>query len=147
MADWKHKTNSKSSCCAGSYSYHNDIQEHRNRNLASYNAKPVRNSNAKEWSAGIGKPIFNLDASDMYVKLLNFQLEVMNILETRAYDINDEERILVIKNWWGQEGLLLMETSMQEEKKNHKGIALSAKQSIQVMLYLYHTCITIPKTV
>ena len=45
-----------------------------------------------------------------YVKVLNFQLEVMNILETRAYDIYDEEKILGIRNWLGKEGLLPMET-------------------------------------
>ena len=51
------------------------------------------------------------------VKLLNFQLEVTNILETRAYEINAEERIPVIKNWLSQEGLLFMESIMQEEKE------------------------------
>ena len=32
---------------------------------------------------------------------LNFQLEVMNILETRFYEINDEKRIPVIKTLLG----------------------------------------------
>ena len=57
---------------------------------------------------------------DRYVELLHFQLEVMILLETRAYETNDEERIPVIKIWLGWEGLLLMETSTQEEKKNEK---------------------------
>ena len=57
---------------------------------------------------------------DRYVELLNFQLEVMNILETTAYEINGEERILVIKIWLGWEGLYLMETFMQEEKEKYK---------------------------
>ena len=34
----------------------------------------------------------------MCVELLNFQLEVTNILETRAYEMNDEGGIPVIKN-------------------------------------------------
>ena len=52
-----------------------------------------------------------------YVKLSNFQLEVMNILETRACELNDEETIPVIKNWLAWEGLLLMKNFMQEEKE------------------------------
>ena len=68
----------------------------------------------------LGKPRFNWDVSDRCVKLLNFQLEVTNILETRAHEINDEVRILVIKNWLGQEGLLFMETFIQEEKEKSK---------------------------
>ena len=60
---------------------------------------------------------FNRDEPDRYVELLNFQLEVMNILETRAHKINDEERIPAIKNWLGMEGLMLLETFTQEEKE------------------------------
>ena len=55
-----------------------------------------------------------------HVQLLNLQLEVMNILETRAYEINNEERISVMKYWSGWEGLLFMETFIQEEKENVK---------------------------
>ena len=58
---------------------------------------------------------------------LNFELEVISILETRAYEINDEERIPVINNWLGGKGLLLMEDFTQEETNlNHKGTALNA---------------------
>ena len=54
------------------------------------------------------------------IKLFNFQLEVTNTLEARVYQIIDEERVLVIKNWLGQEGLLLMETFKLEEKEKCK---------------------------
>ena len=40
------------------------------------------------------KPKFNWDAQDRYVELLNFKMEVTNILETGAYRINDEEKSL-----------------------------------------------------
>ena len=50
------------------------------------------------------KPRFNWDLSNRYVELLNFLLEVINILETRILEINKEERILVTKNWLGWEG-------------------------------------------
>ena len=53
------------------------------------------------------------------MELLNFQLEVTNILGTGAYEINDEERIPFIKNWLGQEGLLLIEYFTQEEKEEN----------------------------
>ena len=76
------------------------------------------------------KPRFNCDMPDRYVKLLNFELEVTNILEIRAYRISDEEKVPVIKNWLGCEGLVLMETFTQEEKEKyiHKGTILIAKQ-------------------
>ena len=45
---------------------------------------------------------FNWYAPDRYFELLiNPQLKVIDILETRAYEINDEERIPVAKNWLG----------------------------------------------
>ena len=62
------------------------------------------------------KSRFNRNALDRYVELLNFQLEVMNILESRVYEINDEERRPVIKNWLVWEGLFLMGPFTQEEK-------------------------------
>ena len=63
------------------------------------------------------KPRINWNAPDRYVKLLNFQLQVMNILEIRHCEINDEERIPVIKNWLGWDGLLLVKSFTQEENK------------------------------
>ena len=57
---------------------------------------------------------------DRYIELLNFELKATNILQTRAYDISDEEKVLVIKNWLDQEDLLSIETSKQEEKEKWK---------------------------
>ena len=68
----------------------------------------------------LGKPKFSWNTPGRYVELLNFQYEVMTILETRVYKINDEERRPVIKNWLGKEGLLLMETFTQEEREKSK---------------------------
>ena len=42
---------------------------------------------------------------DRYVELLNFDMEVMSILETRVYELTDEEKVSVIIHWLGQEGL------------------------------------------
>ena len=63
------------------------------------------------------KPRFNWDMPDRYVKLLNFQLEMMNILETRAYEINDEERIPIIKNRLGQEACYSWKLLHRRKKK------------------------------
>ena len=34
------------------------------------------------------KPTFNSDTQDRYVELMNFEMEVMNILESKAYELN-----------------------------------------------------------
>ena len=47
------------------------------------------------------KPKFNWNMQDMYLKLKNFRLEIASMLETRTYEIRDEEKLLVIKNWLG----------------------------------------------
>ena len=41
---------------------------------------------------------------DRDTKLLNFEMEVMNILHTKAYELSAEEEVPVIKNWLGWEG-------------------------------------------
>ena len=58
------------------------------------------------WLA-LEKPSFNWNAQNMYVELLNFEMEVMKSLETKADDLTFEERTPVIRTWLGQEGLHL----------------------------------------
>ena len=48
---------------------------------------------------------------------MNFEMEVMNILEMRHFELTDEEKIPIIKNWQGQEGLLLIKTFSHKEKE------------------------------
>ena len=48
---------------------------------------------------------------------MRFEMEVMNILETRAYELTDEENVPVTKKWLGQQGLQLIKTFIHEEKK------------------------------
>ena len=62
-------------------------------------------------------PQCNWDAQNMYMKLLNFKLKVTPIIETRAHEINDEEKVPVVKTWLGSESVLLIETFSQEEKE------------------------------
>ena len=44
----------------------------------------------------------------------------MDILETRPYKGSDEERVPVIKNWLGKEGLLMIKAFIQNEKDKCK---------------------------
>ena len=41
-------------------------------------------------------------------------MEAKNILKTKMYELNDEEMVLVIKNWLGREGLQLIKTFTRE---------------------------------
>ena len=61
---------------------------------------PNQHKNQRQRHGGLvlEKLRFNLGIPDRYVELLNFQLEVINILETRAYEVNDKEWIPFINN-------------------------------------------------
>ena len=54
----------------------------------------------------------------MYVELLTFEMEVINILETKTYEFTDKANVQVIKSWPGQEGLELIKTFMNKEKES-----------------------------
>ena len=41
----------------------------------------------------------------MYVELLNSEMDKENVIQTEAYDLSREEKVSVIKNWLGREGL------------------------------------------
>ena len=73
------------------------------------------------------------------MELLYVQLEVMNILETRAYEITGEERIPVIKNWLGLKGLYLKETFTQKEKVKCKTTKVLFSSAISNRFKLHHS--------
>ena len=52
------------------------------------------------------QPTSNWRAEDIYKELSNFELEVSNMLQ--SYNLGQRERVSVIKNWMGREGLLLI---------------------------------------
>ena len=52
--------------------------------------------------------------------MLNFEMEVMNILETKTYEHTDEQMVTMIKNWLGQEDLQLMKMFTSEKKEKWK---------------------------
>ena len=53
----------------------------------------------------IEKPSFSWNVQGKYTELLVFEIEDTNILETDAYELTDEEKVPVIKNWLGRESL------------------------------------------
>ena len=66
------------------------------------------------------KPLFNWDTQDRYAELVNFEMEVTNILETRAYGLTDDEKVPVIKNWLCWEGLQLIRAFIHEGNEKHR---------------------------
>ena len=49
----------------------------------------------------MSQPAFNRKAPDRYVKLLNFETEVANVLQEEMYDLSEEGKGLIIKHWLG----------------------------------------------
>ena len=49
----------------------------------------------------LSQPVFDSKAPDRYVGLLNFKMEVANILQMKAYDLSDEEKVPILKIWLG----------------------------------------------
>ena len=70
----------------------------------------------EEW-ASTYKLTFNWGAQDRYIELMNCEVEVSNNLETKAYELSEEEKAPVIKNCLGQEGLQLKQMFTEEKKE------------------------------
>ena len=65
-------------------------------------------------------PMFSWMMEDIYVELMNYEMEVTNILETKVYELTDEEKVPVIKHWLDQEGLQFIKMFPHEKHKNCK---------------------------
>ena len=63
---------------------------------------------------------FNWNAPDKHVDLLDFKMEVTNILQTKMYEMTEEEKVLIIKDWLVREGLQLIHTFKNSEKETCK---------------------------
>ena len=66
---------------------------------------------------GSRKALIYGNAQYSYVILSNFEMEVTNIVKTKPYELTDEEKVPIIKNWLGKEGLQLLKTFTNEEKE------------------------------
>ena len=65
-------------------------------------------------------------------------MEVMNFLETKTYELTDEGKVLVIKNWLGTQGLKLIKYFTNEEKdtcrtEDYKGTIFCIKPKVKAM--------------
>ena len=58
----------------------------------------------------LSQPVFDWKAPDRYVELLNFEMEVSNMLQAKVYDLNDKETVPIIKSWLSREGLQFIQT-------------------------------------
>ena len=57
----------------------------------------------------LNQPVFNLMAPDRYMELLNFEMEVMNVIQAKVYYLSDAVKVSVIRNWLDREGLQLIQ--------------------------------------
>ena len=60
------------------------------------------------------QPSFNWEVTDKYTEWKAFILEVRNLLST--YNVQETDKITMVKNWLGRKGLHYIESLMEGEK-------------------------------
>ena len=60
------------------------------------------------------QPIFNWEATDKHTEWKAFMLKVQNVIP--SYNLQEGEKITIIKNWLGRRGLQCIDSLTQEEK-------------------------------
>ena len=66
------------------------------------------------------KAFFNYFAPVRYAELLSFEMGVTNILQTNTCKLTKEEKVSIVKNWLGREGLQLIQIFNNSEKEVSK---------------------------
>ena len=61
-------------------------------------SQPERAAETETWQKSPRKAFIQLECPGQVYRILNFEMEVMNILETKTYKLIDEEKVPVIKN-------------------------------------------------
>ena len=61
------------------------------------------------------QPQFNWKAADKYSEWKAFILEVKNVLST--YNVQEHNKIAIVKNWLGRKGLYYIESKTEGEKQ------------------------------
>ena len=61
------------------------------------------------------QPMFNWSTKDKCEELQNFKLEVSNMVQN--YNLGQTEKVSIIKNWLGREGLQLITVLTNEEQE------------------------------
>ena len=66
----------------------------------------------------------------MYIDLLSFEMEIMNMPLTKTYQVTEEEKVPIFKSWLGREGLQLIQafkTTKKEAGQNSGGNVFHVK--------------------
>ena len=92
--------------------------------LTSPYSKAERATEAETWHTRPRKAIIQLECIGQVCWVTELRYGATNILETKAYELTDKEKVPVIKNWLGQEGLQCIEMFTNEDKecKTAKGL-------------------------
>ena len=72
-------------------------------------------SGSKVGSPTLRQPSFNWEATDKYTEWKAFILEVRNVLTT--YNLQEMDKIAMVKNWLGRKGLHYIESLTEGEKE------------------------------
>ena len=72
-------------------------------------------SGPKVGSPMLKQPSFNWEVANKYIKLKAFILKVKNVLST--YNLQETDKIAMVKNWLGRKGLHYIETLMEGERE------------------------------
>ena len=71
----------------------------------------------RQSSPMISQPAFIWKVPVRYVELLNFKMEVANVFQAKTYDLSQEGKLPIIKNWLDGEGLQFILTLTNAEKE------------------------------
>ena len=67
-------------------------------------------------SPTLRQPNFNWESTDKYTEWKAFILKVRNVLTT--YNLQETEKIAMVKNWMGRKGLHYIKSLTEGEKKD-----------------------------
>ena len=56
----------------------------------------------KHGGPAMRQPSFNWSAINKYIELFSFRVKVTNILWTKTYELTEEEKVSILKNWLGR---------------------------------------------
>ena len=65
----------------------------------------------------MSQPAFKPEVPDRHVELLNFEMEVANVLQVEMYVLDEEVKVPIIMNWLGRESLQFIQTLTNVEKE------------------------------
>ena len=99
-------------------------------------AKPhsIRNTPEECCRPMMSQPAFNWKMPDRYVEVLNFEMEVENVVQAEMYDLSEEGKVPIIKNWLGRERLQFILALTKAEKEACKyatGLLNDLKEKIR----------------